>query len=333
MQLSALDWADIVEQLSAVDAVLGAQSEFAALDFATRNRYRSAIEEIARDSQVRETEVAERAIAAAQLGRATAPAGREPGYYLIGPGRESLEAQVGYRAPWSLAVQRLMHRGGVSAYLLLVSLVTAAVLSVVAYGLRPLSSGHVAVLLALLLLPASDAVIAIVNSAITRLIKPAALPALDLAGVIPKEYRTLVAVPVLLSSHAEIEEAVANLESQYLASARGELYFALLADGVDADAAHTDADAELAAAGRRGIADLNARYARGARGRPLPVAAAGASLESRASSAGWAGSASAASCTNSTGCCAARATRRSSSPTEQHAALPGEVQYVLVLDA
>ena len=75
VQLSALDWSDIVEELSAVDTVLGAQCEFDALDFATRNRYRSAIEEIARDSHVRETEVAERAIAAAQLGRATAPAG------------------------------------------------------------------------------------------------------------------------------------------------------------------------------------------------------------------------------------------------------------------
>ena len=51
VQLSALDWADIVEQLSAVDAVLGSQSDFSGLDFATRNRYRSAIEEIARDSR------------------------------------------------------------------------------------------------------------------------------------------------------------------------------------------------------------------------------------------------------------------------------------------
>ena len=49
--------------------------------------------------------------------------------------------------------------------------------------------------------------------------------------MIPEEYRTLVAVPILLSSRAELEEMVANLESEYLASARGELYFALLADG------------------------------------------------------------------------------------------------------
>ena len=331
VQLSALDWADIVEQLSAVDAVLGAQSEFAALDFATRNRYRSAIEEIARDSHVRETEVAERAIAAAQLGRATAPAGREPGYFLIGPGRESLEAQVGYRAPWSLAVQRLMHRGGVSAYLLLVSLVTAAVLSVVAYGLRPLSSGHVAVLLALLLLPASDVVIGIINSAITRLIKPAALPALDLAGVIPKEYRTLVAIPILLSSHAELEEAVANLESQYLASARGELYFALLADGVDAEAAHTDADAELGAAGRRAIADLNARYARGVAGdRFLWLQRARRFNPAQQCWMGWERKRGKLAELNRL----LRGARDTTFEltTEQYAALPGEVQYVLVLD-
>ena len=61
VELSALDWADIVEQLSTVDAILAAESEFAALDFATRNRYRSAVEDIARDSACPESEVAQRA--------------------------------------------------------------------------------------------------------------------------------------------------------------------------------------------------------------------------------------------------------------------------------
>ena len=86
VQLSALDWADIVEQLSHVDALLGAETDFSGLDFATRNRYRSAVEEIARDSRCAETEVARRAIAATLRGDTSRAAAWEVGYYLIGPG-------------------------------------------------------------------------------------------------------------------------------------------------------------------------------------------------------------------------------------------------------
>jgi cyclic beta-1,2-glucan synthetase len=266
VQLSALDWADIVEQLSTVDAVLAAQSDFAALDFATRNRYRSAIEEIARDSVCRETQVAQQAIAAALSSNSPHAGARDPGYYLIGPGREILEATVGYRRPWSQRLQHAVRRAGIGGYVLLIGALTAAVVLSVGHFLRPLPGVEVALLLLILALPASDVVIALVNSAITRLIKPAMLPALDLAGVVPEEFRTLVAVPILLSTRTEIDQALANLESQYLAGARGELYFALLADGVDAPAAEIAADEELVSAGRRGIAALNARYGPGSAG-------------------------------------------------------------------
>ena len=148
----------------------------------------------------------------------------------------------------------------------MIGLACAAVLAAVAHLLPAMPRWRVMLGLALLLWPVSDAVIALVNSAITRLIKPTPLPALDLAGLVPEEHRTLVAVPILLNSRADIEEMLANLESEYLAGARGELYYALLADGPDADAAVTPADAELEEAGRAGIAALNARYGAGRAG-------------------------------------------------------------------
>ncbi len=266
VQLSALDWSDIVEELCAVDKILGLECEFYALDFATRNSYRSAIEELARDSAHRETEVAQRVVDAVRRNDARITAAADPGYYLIGPGRRQVESTLGYRRPWRQGLPRTLKSGGIGAYALIVSVACAAVLTLVGHLLPPMPGWQAAVALALLLLPVSEAVIALVNSAITRVIKPAALPALDLAGVVPEEHRTLVAVPVLLSSCADIEEMLSNLESEYLAGPRGELYYALLADGQDADAAVTAADAELEAAGRAGIATLNARYGAGRAG-------------------------------------------------------------------
>jgi len=42
--MSAVEWADFFESVSAVDAVLRADSDFGTMDFATRDRYRHAIE-------------------------------------------------------------------------------------------------------------------------------------------------------------------------------------------------------------------------------------------------------------------------------------------------
>ena len=231
VQLSALDWSDIVEELCAVDKILGLECDFYALDFATRNSYRSAIEELARDSGHRETEIAQIVVDAARHNDARTIASTDPGFYLLGPGRAQIELTVGYHRPWRDGAPRILKRWGIFGYLLVIGLVCAAVLTAVAHLLPVLPRWRVALGLALLLLPVSEAVIAVVNSAITRAIKPAPLPALDLAGLIPEEHRTLVVVPILLSSHADIEEMLANLESQYLAGPRGELYYALLADG------------------------------------------------------------------------------------------------------
>ena len=64
--ISSLDWATIFESMSLVDAVLRAESDFAEMDFPTRDRYRHAIEELARGSGRTELEVAQRAIASAR---------------------------------------------------------------------------------------------------------------------------------------------------------------------------------------------------------------------------------------------------------------------------
>ena len=60
--VSTLDWAKIFESTSLVDAALRAESDFAEMDFPTRDRYRHAIEELARGSGRSELDVVQRAI-------------------------------------------------------------------------------------------------------------------------------------------------------------------------------------------------------------------------------------------------------------------------------
>ena len=94
--MSAVDWAEFFESVSQVDAVLRANSNFAAMDFPTRDLYRHAIEELARGSGRTEIEVARLAIAAAKRaapegpgrGATTVLREQDPGYYLISGGRK-----------------------------------------------------------------------------------------------------------------------------------------------------------------------------------------------------------------------------------------------------
>ena len=63
--ISDVDWAKLFEAVSPVDDMLRAGSDFAAMDFATRNLYRTAIEQMARGTDLAEPEIARRALQAA----------------------------------------------------------------------------------------------------------------------------------------------------------------------------------------------------------------------------------------------------------------------------
>jgi hypothetical protein len=97
--MSALDWAEFFETVSLVDEVLHAGPNYAAVDFATRDAYRHAVEELARGSDRAELDVARQAMAHTQ--RAAEPDDRreDPGFHLIGGGRVAFELALGYRAP------------------------------------------------------------------------------------------------------------------------------------------------------------------------------------------------------------------------------------------
>ena len=122
-------------------------------------------------------------------------------------------------------------------------------------------------MLALLaIIPAMDAAVALVNRAVTTVIRPATIPALELHDGVPQSLRTIVVMPTLLTTRAEIDEQVERLEVHYLASPDGELYFALLSDWCDSATETAPDDDDLLAAAAAGIARLNQRHGPGPAG-------------------------------------------------------------------
>jgi cyclic beta-1,2-glucan synthetase len=268
--ISAVDWAEFFESVSLVDAALRADSDFAAMDFPTRDRYRHAIEELARGSRQAELEVARHAIAAAKRAAAepgsggpeTARSKQEPGYYLISNGRRVIEKEIGFRVPMSEWLVRANAAVGILGYVGAIAIIGVFILvlpllGVAEFGVR----GWTLLMLALLgVLPASDAAVALVNRGVTNAFGARTLPAMELRDGVPANLRTIVVVPTLLTTRAELDEQIERLEVHYLASQDGDIRFALLSDWTDSTTQNASDDDELLGAAAEGIARLNERH-------------------------------------------------------------------------
>lgn len=267
--MSAFDWQQFFEDVSIVDEILQRDPSYTALDFVTRDRYRHAIEDLARRSKLPEIEVAKAVLAKTQKMRRAMQEGPfvedrygDPSYYLISNGRLAFEKELGVKiTPWHLLV-RTYTANPTPAYLGTIFLLTLLVLS---YPLiKTLETG--APLWGLIVLgltgmfAASDISISLINRLVTKAIGPRHLPRYKFADGVPTDYRTFVVMPTLLINIPDIEELINRLEVHFLSNPEGDVYFALLTDWTDASEEHRPDDEELYEAAQLGIAALNARH-------------------------------------------------------------------------
>ena len=273
--LGATDWRDFVESMSAVEAELARDPAgvHAAMDFATRDRYRHVVEAIARRSPMPEKDVAAAAVALAREGSERRA---HVGYYLVDAGREALERAVRMRPGLRMRVRRAARRRGLAVYLVAIvggtgGLTALLWLRVFAVHTVDRPAWVVALMLAALALASSQLAVATVHWAATLLARPTLLPRLDFSAGIPAEHRTAVAVPTLLTDPQEIDHLLEALEVRFLANRDPRLAFVLLTDFRDAAHEHLAADEGLLARARAGIHALNARHAEPGRGRPFAL--------------------------------------------------------------
>jgi len=268
--MSDVDWSELFESVSLVDAALRADSDFADMDFPTRDHYRHAIEELARGSKHSELEVARRAILATKRdtgvphndGEKNARREQDPGYFLISSGRRQFERELEFRVAMRHRPVRAAARAGLPGYLGTIAILTALMLAAPLVAMAQSGVGEATLLmLALLaLVPASDAALALVNRVVTTRVGPRVLPGLELREGVPSSLRTMVVVPTLLTTRAALEEQIERLEVHALASPDDDLRFALLSDWTDADTESAPGDDELLGAAAEAITQMNLRH-------------------------------------------------------------------------
>ena len=285
--ISWFDWAEFVESVSLVDDVLREHGSFSQMDFATRDRHRHAVEELARDSGAAES--------SRSLGeRPTWPSSPAPRPTICRlrsarpflPREWSATCAAG-PAPAARA-GLLPHRRG-QAGLRARSRRPHAAQDEAATVLCPGRHGRIHRVdrarhgadrrratpplvrppnpgpghhprrsprprtglrpRGLARQPVGDAVLG-----------PRRLPRLDLDAGVPTDLRTLVVVPMLLTNEADAEAQANGLEVHYLGNREGDLRFALLSDWLDAPTESVPGDDELLSTVAAAIDRLNERH-------------------------------------------------------------------------
>ncbi|MBK7260073.1 MAG: glycosyl transferase [Ignavibacteriae bacterium] len=266
-RLDLLDWNVCFEELSRVEWLLRQDPAgvYACTDFTTRDRCRRAVEDLRRGSGLAEDHIAGRALDLATTLFHSAGNDVHAGHvatFLIGDRRGELAALIGGRESPGFRMLQWTYRHHALLYSLALGIFT--LLSILVPLQLGLSGAHPAVRLlitVLLIVPGSQLALEVVNFLVMRLLPPRILPKMDYrVSGIPDACRTLVVVPVILTTPDAVSEEAEKLEIRYLANKEDNLLFGLFTDLPDAPNAHQEGDDVLVRKAKAMIRELNARY-------------------------------------------------------------------------
>lgn len=267
------DWVYLIEPLILLDAILRLDpaNTYPNMEFESRELYRKRIAFVARYSDCSESQVAQIALDLAR--EAAAGNGEDPrmhqrrihvGYYLVDKGFPQLSRRIDFHPPMLDRTRRFIDQNAEEFYITSIQLLSILFIAAILFPVLPHSSGYVGLIIAfiLLIVPATQDAVDLVNNAVSAIFDPQPLPKMDFSNGIPKECTTLVAIPSLLLNEDQVHGLVTDLEVRFLANRDPNLHFALLTDLPDAVSEPRDKDShpmvELAI---RLIDELNAKYA------------------------------------------------------------------------
>jgi cyclic beta-1,2-glucan synthetase len=221
---STLNWSDYFESVSLVEQVLQRDpaGAYGAMDFLSRDRVRQAAEELAAptgEAQVVALKAVDTARQAVEAGGQGTPAAHV-GHHLVGDGRRDLELDIGYRPKLSRRARRFALRWPSIVYFSSIGLLTALLVAIGAFYVRLYGAQRETVVWTSLLLfiPATEVAIVFVQRLLAMFIRPRRLLRLDFEHGLPQDARTMVIVPVMLTSVVEVEELLERLEVSALAN-------------------------------------------------------------------------------------------------------------------
>jgi cyclic beta-1,2-glucan synthetase len=250
------DWRETLEKLSIVHRTLSLDPAgvYSRMETETRGTYRGRVAAIARHSDVGEIEIARLAVDFAQSAiiDPAAPEAlrnrlRHVGYYLLdGIGSRDFLRRVGYRPALNSLLPRLFRGYPDEVYIIGIEFVTLITVVLILMSLVTHHNGLALIVSALiLLLPATQAAVEVVNYLVTTVLTARPLPKIDVSKGVDPLSATIVAIPTLLINDKQIRQLIDDLEIRYLVNRDANIYYALLTDLPDTAEPVGDTDARI----------------------------------------------------------------------------------------
>ncbi len=262
---SGIAWNHFVESHSIVDQILRNDQfgTYGLMDFTTRDCYRHVIEHISKNSELSEPEVAQLAIDLTHSKEQTDDLrSLHVGYYLIDQGVHKTKHLARVKLS---AIKKL--RQHISKYTFLIYTfsifwITTIISTFIIYeAYLDTKNAYLLILISLLvIICSSQLAISLVQFFSTLIVKPKLLPRMDFSKQIPSHARTLVVIPVMLTTSDEIERLIEGLEVRFLANRFDYLHFGLLTDFTDAAQETLPEDDALIQLAQLKIGELNSKY-------------------------------------------------------------------------
>ncbi|GMA49823.1 hypothetical protein GCM10025857_11800 [Alicyclobacillus contaminans] len=248
-----------------------ATGDYERMDMESRDVLRQRVVRVAQQLRVPETLVAETAVRLAKREwdlvndtQTDIPRSACLAFYLLHPeGLRALRGAIREQTRPRPLPRWVFRRHPLASYLTGLALLFAA--GLIAVGTVVGRSGvaspwaWVAVLLAIAI-PVSEWAVTVAHSWIEHRCRPTPLLRYDFSEELPDDAKTLVVVPVLWSSIAEVDEVMETLRVHYLANRQRNIHFAVLSDFPDAPTAEHPEDAELVEHAVAVVNDLRREY-------------------------------------------------------------------------
>ena len=260
--LSSFDNTALFEQLSEVERILKLDpcGIYSQMDFNSRNHYRDIVMKMGSKYDTTEINIARLCVDLAKEKYQQNPsvtAENHVGYYLAGDGSRILTERLGNNKPPFFKNRERWYISAIVIFSVLIALIPTVNSVVRERGALKVFAILVGILS---IIPASEIVVAVLNSGISRVAKPARLPKLELRDGIPEDWATMVIIPTLIPNVNRTLELIDNLEIYYLANKGSNIYFTLVGDFKDADEETLSDDNAIVEATMKRVKDLNSKY-------------------------------------------------------------------------
>ncbi len=229
------------------------------MDFKSKDYYRHSIEKLARKFQVDEITLTEKALYLATRAKEEGKRAYRThvGYYLIDDGIKDLSNELNLHVKVNNKFSEGLY---ITINIVCTMMIVSSILAFSYILGAHFSTGQLIVSALLMIVPANEIVVALINWSVSKLKPIRHVPKIDLSEGIPDNKKTIIVIPAILPNAKRTEELMKQLEVSYLGNKDKNLYFALLGDFKDSKIEKTSDEEEIIEAGFKEALRMNNKY-------------------------------------------------------------------------